>query len=189
MRFSLNSLRRSLTPRPAGTSASPYPPLGYPIFPAPRMAVLGWEVQPAPGIHCLVDWTPARVARIRPLALAAAFPAYVTIAAMVQDGEIALPELRYPLLVFSRPGEGALSPEQHDAIWSWFGLPCFEQIRDGKGRLLAQECEAREGFHLTGDTRPGELGGRLMHTLCGCGQVTPRVRIAAAQVFAAKAGD
>lgn len=180
MQLSLRFLQRSLTPRP---------PLGYPLFPAPRMIVLGCEVEPAPGVHCLLNWTAADVARIRPLALAAAFPDFAALAAMVHRGELALPDLQYPLLVFSRPGEGALTQEQHDELWGWFGLPYLEQIRDGDGRLLAQECEARDGFHLTADAGTMELEGRLLQAPCECGQISPRVHIAPSLAFAAQAGD
>lgn len=182
MRLSLPSFFR---PQRAG--ANPSPPLGYPLFPAPRMAVLGCEVQEAPGVYCLPEWSAADVAQIRPLALAASFSDYARLAALIRTGALALPELQYPLLVFSLPGEGPLTHEQHDEMWAWFGLPCFEQIRDADGRLLAQECEARDGFHLTAQARPGDLGGRLVHTLCECGQVTPRVRIAPAQALLARA--
>lgn len=184
MQFSMQSFLR-----PLRAEATHYPSLGYPLFPAPRMAVLGCEVQPTPGVHCLLEWTAEEVARIRPLAVAAPFSGFAALADLMRRGELALPELQYPLLVFSRPGAGSLSPEQHHAMWAWFGLPCFEQIRDEDGRLLAQECEARDGFHLTGHTRPVDLGGRLLHTLCECGQVTPRVRISPAHALAASMGD
>jgi hypothetical protein len=153
------------------------------------MAVLGCELQEAPGVYCLPDWSAGEVAQIRPLALAASYSDYERLAALIRGGELALPELQYPLLVFSRPGEGALNREQHDEMWAWFGLPCFEQIRDADGWLLAQECEARDGFHLTGHARPGDLGGRLVHTLCECGQLSPRVSIAPAHALFARAGD
>ncbi len=184
MRLSLKSLIR-----PHRTEPNPRPELAYPLFPAPRMVVLGCDVQPAPGVHCLRRWTAAEVAEIRPLALAATYLELEQIAALMRRGELALPDLQYPLLVFSRPGDGALSPAQHDALWSWFGLPCFEQIRDADGRLLAVECEARDGFHLTADGDPANLAGRLLPTACECGQVTPRVRIGPAHVLTAQAGD
>jgi hypothetical protein len=153
------------------------------------MAVLGCDVQPAPGVHCLDPWTAEEVAGLRPLALAATYPELEKLAALVRRGELALPELQYPLLVFSRPGEGTLSPAQHDALWGWFGVSCFEQIRDAGGRLLAHECEARDGFHLTAGSEPADLGGRLLHTPCECGQPTPRVRIGPAHALMAHAGD
>ena len=189
IRLSLDSLRRSLAPLLLNADADRRPELAYPLFPAPRMAVLGCEVRSAPGVHCLNNWTAAEVESIRPLALAASFPNLETLATMMRRGQLALPDLQYPLLVFSRPGDGALGQQQHDAIWSWFALPCFEQIRDSHGHLLAHECEARDGFHLLGDTRPSQIGGRLLHSLCECGQVSPRVRIAPAQALTAQAGD
>ncbi len=183
------SLRWPFPLRASAPEANAQAELCYPLAPVPCVAVLGCQLQPAPGVHCLPHWTGEEVVRIGPMALAASFQDLQRLAEMMRGGALELPELCYPLLVFSRPGEGALSLEQHDELWSWFGLPCFEQIRDGSGRLLAHECEARDGFHLTGDGQPAQVGGWLMQSSCECGQATPRVRITAMRWSAANAGD
>ena len=175
--------------RPLSTVARQHPRLDYPLFPPPRMAVLGCEVQPLPGIYSLLEWTADDVARIRPLALAAAFPVYEELAGWMRRGELALPDLQYPLLVFSRPEAGVLSQSQHDALWAWFGLPCFEQIRGHDGSLLAQECEARDGFHLAQHIRASSLGGHPLDARCACGQVSPRVWLRPSLALAANSRD
>jgi len=171
--------------RPMRTEARQYPDLGYPLLPVPRMAVLGLKVQPEPGIHCLLNWTPSDLARVRPLALAARFRDYERVARWMRQGALALPELQFPLLVLSGQRVGALTVAQHDALWAWFGLPCFEQIRGVDGGLLAQECEARDGFHLVGHASPEDVGGSLVCEACECGQASARVRIGPAQIHAA----
>jgi hypothetical protein len=162
--------------------------LEYPLVPTPSIAVLDGRIAASSGVHCLPAWDAASLELVRPLALAGPFQSLARVASLMRAGDLVLLDLRYPLLVFSHPREGALSAGMHEDLWRWFGLPCFEQIRGTRGRLLAQECDARDGFHLCGDVDPRLLGGKLLSEPCACGQTTPRMRLAPRRQFAAGAG-
>ncbi len=187
MQFSLDMFRPSPAahrpPSPAGR-----PALEYPLAPVPRVAVLGLELRQESGVHSLPLWTVPQLARLRPLALAGSWPDLAAVARIMRAGQLRLPELNYPLVVFTAAGSPPLSGERHAQLWDWFGLPVFEQIRTSGGRLLASECESREGFHLAAGTDPGELGALAVPGPCPCGSRQPLFRLAAARALAA-AGD
>ena len=80
--------------------------------------------------------------------------------------------LTHPVLVVGRPEDGVLSDAHRTRVWEQWGLPVFEQWRAADGTLLAWECEAHAGFHVTsayeeqanaGDPCPcGQAGARLV---------------------------
>lgn len=187
IRISLDSLRQALSagPRPA---CDALPALDYPLAAPPRVAVLGLELRPETGIHSLPNWTVPHLSRLRPMALAGAWADLAAVARLMRAGHLRLPELNYPLVVFSAPGATPLSEERHSQLWDWFGLPVFEQVRGAGGRLLAAECECREGFHLAEGRDPLELGAQAVGGRCPCGSAQPLYRLAAARALAA-AGD
>lgn len=187
MRFLLESLKMTLPGlRPAPGSG--LPPLEYPLAPAPRVAVLGQEVRRETGVHSLPRWTAADLEHLRPMALAGTWSDLAAAARLARAGQLRLPELYYPLVVFTRAGAPPLDEDRHALLWDWFGLPAFEQIRSSKGRLLAMECESREGFHLTAGVQPEELGAARIHGGCPCGSTQPLYRLRATRALAA-AGD
>lgn len=149
---------------------SALPALEYPIPRVRRIAVLGIAVRQCKEVQCFPQWTCTQLLQADPLALAGSFDDLAEVARLEADNYLLLPSLRYPLLVFTRPGQGPLTQLQHDRLWRWFRLPTFEQIRDSNGALLAFECDAREGFHLAPGVTAAELGGQGHHALCGCGR-------------------
>jgi hypothetical protein len=188
MRISLKMLRQSIEAGRPAPQAPHLPALQYPLFPAPRIAVLGAALRPETGVHCLPAWTAAQLERLRPMALAGSWNELTTVARLLQAGQLSLPDLRYPLVVFTSSGAGSLSLERHLRLWECFRLPVFEQIRTADGRLLATECESREGFHLADGVEEYELDGALPAAACGCASPRALYRVESVRTLAA-AGD
>lgn len=80
----------------------------------------------------------------------------------------------FPLVAFSSESR-ILTDEDRNFLWNAFGVPVFEQILDGRGQVVASECEAHEGFHLSRGARLRIGGMRLIEDLCNCG--IPGVRM------------
>jgi hypothetical protein len=175
-------------PLPRATAGAGPPPLDYPIAAPPRIAVLGAEVHRQSGIHSLPRWTVADLARLRPMALAGPWADLAAAARLLRAGQLQLPELHYPLVVFTRAGTPPLGPDRHAQLWEWYGLPAFEQIRSSSFRLLAMECESRQGFHLAPGADPRQLDAHAGPGACPCGSTQPLYRLAPARALAA-AGD
>jgi hypothetical protein len=147
--FSLPGLRRRAPVAPA--SVSSHHLLHYPLDPAPRVAVLGLRLAAGPGQCNLPDWTVKQLESARPQALAAPLRDIEEVASLRELGILKLKALSYPLVVFTSETSGRLTEFDHDRLWRWFRLPVFEQVRARDGRLLAWECESRNGFHLAED--------------------------------------
>jgi len=64
----------------------------------------------------------------------------------------------------------AANRAQRERLWTWFQVPSFVLVTDSRGRVIAFECEAQEGFHLAG--KEGEVDDS---PLCRCGRPGPRV--------------
>jgi hypothetical protein len=114
--------------------------------------------------------------RFRPEAIAAWHSDLLLIGQLYRSGTLALPDFNAPFLVFTHPETGPLSEEQHRHLWSLFGLPFFEQVRDSAGRLLAWECEARDGFHVD-SSGLASLQASALTEGCPCGRPDPLYRI------------
>jgi hypothetical protein len=169
MHSCLNLLRKALDnsvhSRPNGLAR-----LEYPLFPVPRVAVLGLRVEETSGVHVLEHWNAAKLTELRPLALAGWWPELREVGQLVEAGLLTLADLRYPVIVFSTPERGALPEEHHELLWNWFEVPTIEQIRSSTGELLAVECESRNGFHLCPGVRAEQLGATVAVELeCACG--------------------
>lgn len=144
-------------------------PFHYPIAPAPRTAVLvnwfdpsgGNLVQTFPG-----GWT-SEAENFSPAAVAGTREQLLALAEY-------RPRLTHALIVLARSGEPLTTAAERDRLWRAFGVPMFEQIIDGDGRLLAGECEAHDGLHVAVTGRAWDdywtETGR-----CGCGQKSPRL--------------
>lgn len=122
--------------------------LHYPLNPMPRIAVLGLDGPHCRGVLARREWTEQDLQKFRPQALAGWWNDLAEVARQWLNGRLELPSLDSPLLVFVRPEAAPLPERCHDLLWEWFRLPVFEQIRTPAGRLLAYECEARDGFHI-----------------------------------------
>lgn len=162
-------------PNKAGTA----PALEYPLTPVPKVMVLGWNFRPERNVTCISDWRVKPCLLDRAEALAASLRDLLEIAEWAVADRVNLQMLSFPILVLSQPGEWPLSTAQHDMLWRIFGLPVLEQIRERGGALLAFECEAREGFHVTCRNiripQAEPLDGQ-----CPCGLSAPRIKFSAA---------
>lgn len=158
--FTLPGLRRRTSVRLA--DANFLPPLHYPLSPSPRVAVVGVDLGSGPFYKSLPQWTVKRLESARPQALAGPMRDIEEVASLRELGILKLKSLAYPLVIFTGEDDQRLSDSDHDRLWRWFRLPAFEQVRAADGRLLAWECESRDGFHLAADA-PASL-----HALCTC---------------------
>ena len=156
---------------------SPTPPvrilsrLYYPLPGTPRVAVLGHPVKTEPNVRCFSHWTCHQLLRFDPEAIAASLPALLEVARLRSEGFLSLPSLALPQVVFSSLRTGILGQQDRERLWHAFGLPFYEQIRDDEGRLLAYECDARDGFHWVGE----EAGTHLARPqLCACGRMATK---------------
>jgi len=91
--------------------------------------------------------------------------------------------LTHALIVLARPDDSLqakdllLTMEQRQQLWSAFRVPVFEQIIGENGALLAAECEAHSGLHK--ESPKLEVAGLIIEGgPCGCGRITPRIRLA-----------
>lgn len=177
--FSLPGLWRQAE---ANTAPAALHRLQYPIEPMPRTTVLYWPLQVEPRVSAYETWTVKQLETSRPQALAGSVKDLVEVAALREMKVLKLRSLSYPLIVITRPGEPRLSEADHDHLWQLFRLPVFEQVRDRDGRLLAWECESRDGFHFS----PGEFcesGSPSMRPKeCGCELAVARALKEAQQV-------
>jgi hypothetical protein len=155
--FSLPGLWRQTasSAAPAGLHS-----LEYPLDPMPRVAVLGWPLRPDPQTPVFETWSVKQLESARPQALAGSLKDLIEVAALREMRVLKLRSLSYPLVVITSPGESRLNEADHDRLWRLFRLPVFEQIRDMHGRLLAWECESRNGFHFAPDA-PARMAGHI----------------------------
>lgn len=159
----------------ADADAEPLPALCYPLPCPPRVAALGWRFQPAAGLVCLERWSARSLEDARPEALAASPEDLRLVAALRQRGVLRLPRLAYPLVALLDASDSPLSEPELEHLWTAFGLPIRQQVRDRQGRLLAYDCEAAEGFHLAHPGYP--LAGLWTDEhRCGCGDPAPLLR-------------
>jgi hypothetical protein len=67
-----------------------------------------------------------------------------------------------------------LTGRERDALWAMFQVPIFTLLVDGRGSVVACECEAQDGLHLR-EGQTGVLFGRVESKLCECGRPGPRL--------------
>jgi hypothetical protein len=164
-----------------GAARPELPSLAYPLYPPPRVAVLGVDLAAEFDVRSFPRWSVCELEAFQPEALAGNMAELTTVARLRRHGQMALRCLKYPIVVLTQAGEAPLDAARHEDLWNWFGLPVFEQIRDRQGNLIAYECEARAGFHLA----PGVVLDAAMSGLrwfsgatrerCHCGVATTRL--------------
>jgi len=146
----------------------------YPVHPAPRTAVL-------------VSWFHESVLASRPLRVfahgwneeAAAFAPAAVAGTFEQLNALTcagIPSLTHSVIILWRPEQPRLSDADREILWSAFRVPVFEQVIGKSGKLLAAECEAHDGLHVTSPNLPLH-GESLDDSLCPCGRKTPRVGV------------
>jgi len=144
-------------------------PFQYPIAPAPRTIVLvDWfDPSPARAVQTFAEGWTRQASAFAPAAVAGTREQLLSLAADP-------PPLTHALIVLARPGDPLTTVAERDQLWRAFGLPMFEQIIAEDGRLLAAECEAHDGLHIS-------IAGRTWDAYwiesapCACGQKSPRL--------------
>lgn len=112
-----------------------------------------------------------------------------------------LPSLRWGAIAWTGVGRERLGARDRNLLWWALRVPVHEQMRGLQGELLAQECEAKEGWHVCSDfaiweapALPGParvtslvntrhpvirletgLRARLSRQRCACGRDEPRL--------------
>ncbi|SRR5258708_6169938 len=79
-------------------------------------------------------------------------------------------QLRHSLIALTYEGDAGLSDDDRDLFWDSFGVPAFEEHLGPDNELLAIECEAHAGLHVTGDFDYLHLD----RNSCVCGNPAPR---------------
>jgi hypothetical protein len=93
-------------------------------------------------------------------------------------GALTLASLRLALVVLTGADEDVLAEHHRDLLWRAFGVPVFEQWRDGEGAVAARECEVHDGLHLAAGAVP-PVHCEVVTGHCECGAETARMRHAA----------
>ena len=162
------------------------PALEYPLPAVGRVAVVGTRLGAEPDVRSFPHWSTRDLENWKPQALAGRRSELFAMGALRRQGYLALPELRFPLVVLSSLPEGPISAAQHERLWWLFELPVYEQIRGADDTLLGWECDAREGWHLAceengsprvtlDELREEGWQGAQWHGLCGCGKTCLRL--------------
>jgi hypothetical protein len=125
-----------------------YPALSYPLSEAERIAVVGAQLRAERRVRSYLHWRTPDLEAWRPQALAGHRTELFAIGELRRRQFVPLLDLTFPLLVLSSLREGPLSDEEHDRLWTLYGLPVYEQIRGADEVLLGWECDARDGWHL-----------------------------------------
>ncbi len=63
-------------------------------------------------------------------------------------GALDLGSIDHAVFVMTQCGRTPLSDVLRVSLWQAFGVPVYELFLGGRGRLLASECEAHEGWHI-----------------------------------------
>lgn len=111
-----------------------------------------------------IEWL-ERLERFAPESIAASPNRLLLLADLRRDGILSLPSLRHSLVMQFELGESWITTEELDDLWDVFQLPVYEQICSADGELLAWECEARSGLHITeGQAWMVDRSARLWHS-------------------------
>ena len=106
-----------------------------------------------PGLHSRVfsnPWDPA-LARYEPEMIAGPIDTLRCFAEAVRRGATWIPPLRHSVIAFTGILEGPLRADDRELLWQAFGVPVYEQFFGFGGDLLAAECDAHAGLHLSRD--------------------------------------
>lgn len=103
-------------------------------------------------------------------------------------GEVDVSSVDHAVFVLTQCGHSPLTDVLRVSLWQAFGVPLFELFIGSRGRLLASECEAHEGWHVEEGINfsllhrklildapfsrgmPTGLTAELDHGLCPCGR-------------------
>lgn len=166
------------------------PSLNYPLPGAQRIAVVGTRMRAERRVRSYPHWRTPELEAWRPQALAGHRSELFAIGELRRKQFIPLKDLDFPLIVLSSLREGPLTSEEHDRLWSLYGLPIYEQIRSVEEVLLGWECDAKDGWHLALNSsaepklsleriRAASWQGRQIQDRCACGETCLRLVVEA----------
>ena len=153
-----------------------------------------------PGVKVLKGPWPEELRCFTATALAAPVRLMREIAWELEQGYTRIRPLQHFVVPFTGPHTGELSEADREQFWRVFQVPVFEQRLGFDGRVIAHECEAHQGLHITGDQALFEqhtdsellltsltdlrfptlrVGTRVSGTIqgdcCDCGNAEPRL--------------
>ena len=116
---------------------------------SPRIAILSRHFLPGFRRRVFPDpWAPA-LSRFEPEVIAGPVDTLRAFAEGMLRGATWIPPLRYAVIAFTGILEGPLSLEDRQLLWRAFGVPVYEQYFGFSGNMLAYECEAHAGLHVS----------------------------------------
>ena len=118
---------------------------------SPRTAIFSSHF--FPGISCRNFPNPyaPSLSRFEPEVIAGPVDTLRAFAESVQRGTVSISPLRYAVIPFTGILEGPLSSADRDLFWRAFGVPVYEQFFGFGNDMLASECDAHAGLHLSRD--------------------------------------
>src|SRR5258708_16557648 len=139
----------------------------HPLAPPPRTAVLAPRFRSTRTSRVFPNGWDNDVATFAPGAIAGAFDQLLAAA----DAGL---QLTHAVVCLTWDTDNLLTDDQRDFLWEAFGVPVFEQILGPGNTLLASECDAHAGLHIT----PAYKGATTGIARCDCGRSTaPAIRI------------
>ena len=145
----------------------------HPLDPPPRTAVLAPRFRSTRTSRVFPNGWDNKVAKFAPAAIAGAFDQLLAAA----DAGL---QLTHAVVCLTWDTKNLLSDDQRDFLWEAFGVPVFEQILGPGNTLLANECDAHAGLHIT----PAYKAPMTGIARCDCGRTTaPAIRINVGQAF------
>jgi hypothetical protein len=184
---------------PGGVRSTPQA-FRSPFDHTPKTAILMPGFQQTSAVRTMAhNWTKA-LKRFGASALAAPVSVLREMATAMEYGQQEIHAPQHFVVSFTGDDHGELGEEDREQFWRVFRVPVFEQRVGFDGRVVAYECEAHDGLHITlesvafEETAASELlvtsltdlryptlrvGTRMTrsieHDCCGCGNATARL--------------
>jgi hypothetical protein len=136
-------------------------PFRYPVPCVPRTAVLAGGFRAHPPARVFAPGWTEQARAFAPQAIAAPLATVRLLARRAAAGRLAVPSLTHAVIAFVSAGAEPVADADRDLVWRVFGVPLFEQWLGFERELLAWECAAHEGLHLTANVRADLAGGEL----------------------------
>lgn len=164
------------------------PGFAPPISGAPRTVVFEPAIRQSATCVYVDPLAPDALTRIRgfgPAVIAGRLPVVIQLARKLSQPAAKGVCATHAVVIFTGQGEACLTECERDAIWRAFRVPVFEQVITSGGHLVAWECEAHEGLHMSGGAQ--SAAERIVVGTCACGSMATRV--IGAPVAPALSGD
>jgi hypothetical protein len=130
-----------------------------PLDPPPRTAILAPRFRSTRTTRVFPNGWDNDAAKFSPGAIAGTFDQLLAAA----DAGV---RLTHAVVCLSWDIDNLLTDAQRDHLWEVFGVPVFEQILGPGNVLLANECGAHAGLHIT----PAYAGAMADVARCACGR-------------------